>query len=279
MTRALVTVRTLVIDGLGTRTVDSDTARVPFGGKGILIKRVPYGGPPLSFRLTVQAGRPQPSGLSLTLSAEVWRGDADAAPSPHEISHREEATVVAPGSSYLFEIDHDPATDRRIVLSVGARPVGEESPGIQIPSALLTGETRPVRLLVEMIRESAGRAEQPDVHILETMMGRPVSYSSGIRSAPVSGEPERFAGLTVTLTPERAQGDLVTIKVEMTGAEYMDEKRTRLEPFSRTEVRTVTTGTPFDLMLRLPPEPAGGERAPEGTVRIIWTLLVTPELG
>jgi len=29
--RALITVRTLVIDGMGTRTVDTDTARVPFG--------------------------------------------------------------------------------------------------------------------------------------------------------------------------------------------------------------------------------------------------------
>src|SRR5262249_14225535 len=103
-TRALVTVRTLVIDGMGTRTVDTNTARVPFGSRGLLVKKVPYAGPPLSFRLTVLAQPPQETGIPLTLTADVWSGDTTGLPSPDQVSHREEANVVAAEASYLLEI-------------------------------------------------------------------------------------------------------------------------------------------------------------------------------
>src|SRR5688572_14591622 len=93
--RALVVVRTLVMDALGTRTVDTDTARIPFGSRGLLIKRVPYAGPPLSYRLAVLAGPPQETGIPLTMTSEVWNGDAEVVPPPDQVAHREEATVLS----------------------------------------------------------------------------------------------------------------------------------------------------------------------------------------
>ena len=153
--RALVVVRTLVIDGMGTRTVDTDSARVPFGSKGVLIKRVPYAGPPLSFRLAVLAGTPQDAGIPVTLSADVWSGDTSSLPRSEEISHREEATVIAPETSYLFEIDHDPKTDRRIVLSLTARPITED----ELVPIRPVAESSPIQFLMEVTRQSGSETE------------------------------------------------------------------------------------------------------------------------
>ena len=274
-TRALVTVRTLVIDGMGTRTVDTNTARVPFGSRGLLVKKVPYAGPPLSFRLTVLAQPPQETGIPLTLTADVWSGDTTGLPSPDQISHREEATVVAAEASYLFEIDHDAKTDRRIVLSVSARPIREAD---MLPAPAGDDEGQ-VQFLIDINRESGGTSAPPEAHLLNSMIGRPVTYLSGIKvPAPPGGKP-RFIGLSVTMTVEQAQGDLLSVKVELTGSDYVDEARTRLEPIDHTEVQTVATGTRFEVSVTVPaPDPT--HPAPAAGIKpVVYRVGVIPTLG
>jgi hypothetical protein len=277
--RALVAVRTLVIDGMGTRTVDTDTARVPFGSKGVLIKRVPYAGPPLSFRLSVLAGSPQDTGIPITLSADVWSGDTSTLPRPEEISHREEATVIAPESSYLFEIDHDAKTDRRIVLSVSARPISED----ELVPIRPVAEGSPIQFLMEVTRQSGGEAEAPDVHLLNTMVGQAVTYSSGIKMPDPRGGSSKIIGLTVIMTAEQVQGSLVTVKVELSGFEFVDALHSKIEPISHTEVQTVTAGERFETRVTVPsPDPAAdaAHTAPDPGVRpVTYTVGVTPMLG
>ena len=277
--RALITVRTLVIDGMGTRTVDTDTARVPFGHKGILTKKVPYAGPPLSYRLAVTAGPPQEAGIPLTLSTDVWTGDASPIPPDDRIDHREEATVVSPEGSYLLEVEHDDATDRRVMLSITARPIGENEELPAMPPADTAGR---VQFLLEISRQQGGVADPPDQQRLATIVGRPVTYSSGVilpgkaKQGATSGERIATVGLTVVLTAERASGDLVTVRLELSGADYVDEQRTRLEPLRHADVRTVTSGTTFEVVLTLPlatPEAAPGLRP------VTYRIAVTPSLG
>ena len=274
-TRALVVVKTLVIDGMGTRTVDTNSARVPFGSKGLLVKKVPYAGPALSFRLQVLAGAPQDTGIPLTLSADVWSGDTTTLPRAEDVSRREEATVLAPESSYIFEIDHDPKTDRRIVLSVSARPIEE---GEMIPS-LAADQDSPIQFLMEVTRESGGVAGPPEVHLLSSMVGRAVTYSSGIKVPAPPGEPPRIIGLSVTMTAEQVQGSLVTVKVELSGSEFIDEGRTRTEPISRTEVHTITSGSRFEVQVTVPEPDPGHPDPPQGARPVLYRVGVTPTLG
>ena len=277
--RALVVVKTLVIDGMGTRTVDTDSARVPFGNKGVLIKRVPYAGPPVSFRLSVLAGPPQDTGIPVTLSADVWSGDTSTLPRPEEISHREEATVIAAETSYLFEIDHDAKTDRRIVLSLSARSITED----ELVPIRPVAEGSPIQFLMEITRQSGGQTDPPDVHLLNTMVGQAVTYSSGIKMPDPGGGPPKIIGLTVIMTAEQVQGNLVTVKVELSGYEFVDSKRSRIEPISHTEVQTVTFGERFETRVTVPtPDPTADSvhSPPDPGLRpVTYSVGVTPLLG
>jgi len=275
--RALVHVRTLVIDSLGTRTVDADSARVPLGGKGLLLKRVPYAGPPLSYRLLVHAGIPVGGGLPVTLSAEIWSGDISDVPSRDEISRREEATVLSSESSFLLEIDHDARTDRRVLLSMTARALDASEP-VDVPATAPIG--RPLQFLIELTRESEGVAGLPDRHMLQTVVGRPATYSSGI--TPLGAEPgsaSRFIGVSLTLTGERASGDLVTVKVEMSGAEFIDKSRSRIAPIHLVELRTTESGSTFELGVKVPQDPAPQADPVPDPAPVAYRLLVTPTLG
>ncbi len=277
--RALITVRTLVIDGMGTRTVDTDTARVPFGHKGILTKKVAYAGPPLSYRLAVTAGPPQEAGIPLSFSTDVWTGEASPMPPPDRMDHREEATVVSPQGSYLLEVEHDEATDRRVMLSITARPIGENEEMPPLPPADTAGR---VQFLLEISRQQGGAPDQPDRQLLATIIGRPVTYSSGVilpgkaQESSASGERTLTVGLTVVLTAERASGDLVTVRLELSGADYVDEQRTRLEPLRYDDVRTVSSGATFEVTVTLPP---GSPEAAPGFQPVTYRIAVTSSLG
>ena len=272
-TRALIIVKTLVIDGLGTRTVDTDTARVPFGSKGLLVKRVPYAGPALSFRLEVIAGAPQPSGIPLTLSADVWPGDVSRIPGPEELSHREEATVVAPESSYLLELDHDPRADRRVMISVSAKSIREDEALLTPPPIAEAGR---IELAIQITRESPGSESTVENHLLTSMVGRPVSYGTGVTVPPSRpGGTARHVGLTVELNVESVQGELMTITARLSGADFVDEARTRLEPLDHTETRTVSSGTSFEVTITLPDR--ASDQGP-GVRPVTYRLLVTPAL-
>jgi len=285
-THALIEVRTLVIDGLGTRTVDTDRARVPFGSKGLLIRQVPYAGPPLSFRLSVLAGPPQEAGIPLTLAAEIWGGAVDDAPPQESISRREEATVVSPDASYLFEVDHDERTDRRVVLSISARPItGQEA----LMPPMAGQPARPVTFLISLVRQAGEVADLPDIHALTSLVGHPVTYSSGItiQRGPRPGAAKTDAaasptvGLTITLTAEQVLDRLITVKVRLSGADYVDAERTRLEPIDVTRVQTVTSGSPFEITARIPPLPEEGDetdRQEPGIRPVTYLVQVTATL-
>jgi len=285
-TRALIVVRTLVIDGMGTRTVDTDTARVPFGSRGLLIRQVPYAGPPLSFRLSILAGPPQEAGIPVTVAAEIWNGGVDNAPAPGVVARREEATVVSPDSSYLFEIDHDETNERRVVLSISARPITEEQsmmPPMPLSSA------RPVHFLIAVIRQVGDTVDPVDSHILTTLVGQAVTYSSGItvRSAPGAGgtgseTTSKTVGLTVTLTADQVLDSLITVKVRLSGADYVDAGRTMLEPIEMTTMTTVTSGSLFEITAKVPAAPGDSlpaEPPPGVEIRpVTYTVQVTPRL-
>ena len=282
LTRASIEVRTLVIDALGTRTVDSHTARVPFGQKGLLVGQVPYAGPPVSFRLAVTPGDPQSSGIPLTFTSEVWAGEASPIPPASEIYLREEATVLAPESSYLLELTHDPRTDRRLLLSIRARPIteAEELPPVPVPT-----ESRRVLFMVELLRKQGDLFDPLDTHVLSTFVGHPVSYRSGIEvpspSSPEGGPAPHpgsglVVGVAVVLTPERAVGGLITVKLELTGADFIDSDRSRIEPFEHTEVRTVRSGSRFEAVITIPREtPADSP----GIIPVTYRVSVTPMFG
>ncbi|HKY34177.1 MAG TPA: hypothetical protein VJV23_16740 [Candidatus Polarisedimenticolia bacterium] len=276
--RALVTVRTLVIDALGTRTVDTDSARIPFGSKGLLIRRVPYAGPPLSYRLTVLAGSPQPAGIPVTLASEAWAGEVSSPPEEGRLSRREEATVLSSDSSYLLELDHDQRSDRRIVLSISARPLrpGEDLSG-SAPGAVAV----PVSFLLKVEREVGGVPDPPDERVMSAMVGRPVTYSSGVRLSARAGEPdageERMVGLTITLNAEQAQGSLVTVSVHLEGAEFVDQARTRLEPLKSRTIHTVPSGGALEVVVRVPEEQPG-EAESAGLRPVRYRVTVIPSL-
>ena len=225
------------------------------------------------------AGPPQEAGIPLTFSTDVWTGDASLIPPPDRIDHREEATVVSPEGSYLLEVGHDEAADRRIMLSITARPIGENE---EMPTLLPAETAGRVQFLLEISRQQGGAADPPDRQILATIIGRPVTYSSGVilpdkaREPGASGERTVTVGLTVVLTAERASGDLVTVKMELSGADYVDERRTRLEPLRHEDVRTVTSGATFEVSVTVPP---GSPEAAPGFRPVAYRINVTPILG
>jgi hypothetical protein len=279
--RVLVVARTLVMDALGTRTVDTDRARIPPGSRGLLIKKVPYAGPPLSFRLSVLAGEPQEAGIPLTLATEVWSGEPAGPGSGEQAARREEATVLSAEGSYLLELDHDPRSGRRIVLSLTARLEGPQDEEIPFP---LTPAGPAVRFLLEVIREEAGRADPPDQRVLSSFAGQAITYSSEVRLPSRPGAPagtaERTAGLSVILEAEQVQGELVSVRVDLSGAEFTDTGRTRLEPFHQEAIHTVPSGTSFDVSVSIPSAPPGAS-APAGvadSLPVRYLVRVTPFL-
>lgn len=283
--RARVVIRTLVIDGMGTRTVDTDTARIPFGSRGLLIKQVPYAGRPLSFRLSVAPGPPQAAGIPLALAAEIWSGTIESPPPAEAITRRDEMTVLAPESSYLLEVDHDPVPDRRVVLSITARPM---APGEEMPIPPVT-EATPVQVLIEVTREvhEGDRIlyETPDVHLLDTLVGRPVTYSSGVKVRPAGARGSGrhvTLGVSVTVTAQQAAGGLITVTAEVSGADYTDGSRDRIEPFVLQEVHTVASGASFEMAAAVPPgAPSPSDEsaadAPPGQ-KVVWRVRITPML-
>jgi hypothetical protein len=261
-----------VIDPMGTRTVSTDRARVPFGTRGLLVRAVPYAGPALAFRLAARPAPPTPEGIPLELEADVWSGAAEKPPPPESVAHRSEATTLAAEGS--LELEHDERARRRVVLSITARPIGEED---EIPPDPEPAAARGVEIYLQIIRQAGPKAEEPITHNLTTIMGRSVSYSLTVRNvgatAGVSGQ---TVGGTIVVTPESWQGDLVTIKTELTGAEYLDEARSRIEPFKLSEVRTVRSGRPIDLSLMVP---AAGTAIPEGGRQVTYSIIIVPTLN
>ncbi|MCI0545607.1 MAG: hypothetical protein L0Z49_14385 [Actinobacteria bacterium] len=273
--RALVTVRTLVIDSLGTRTVDTHTARVPFGHTALLSSRVPYTGPPLSFRLEVGVSAPQPSGIPIRIVSRAWPGEPDD-PGAAGAPGREEETILPRESSYLLELHYDPAADRRILLSVKARPVVENEAVPAPPPAHVADR---VRFFLEITRRQGDLSEPVDFHQLESIVGRPVRYESGVRLATgLDGEGGEFLGTRVTLTPESSHGTLVTVKLELSGADAIDPLGIRVEPFRHTEVRTVTSGSRFDVDVTVPQDHPPGADDP-AILPVTYTVAVTTTLG
>lgn len=267
--QARLIVRTLVIDAIGTRTVDTDTARVPWGKTGLLLKQIPRVGPPLALRLSVAVQPPQETGIPVTLSTETWDGSIDSPPPASGISRREEATILSAESSYLLELEHDPVADRRIVLSLRAAVAAEGDHEI-VPLSDLS-EAGALRFALSITRESAGETSPVDNPSLLAMLGRPATYGSMVRRGSAA------VGLTLTLTADRIQGDLVTIRAELSGAEYVDEAQTDLRPFSHQEFHTVTFGSPFGLVVTVPAELPGPASASGAKIRpVTWRVVVTP---
>ncbi|MGH9869166.1 MAG: hypothetical protein ACREAA_13505 [Candidatus Polarisedimenticolia bacterium] len=250
--RAQVEVRALVIDPLGTRSVDTARARVPVGATGLLVRRVPYAGPPLSFRLRVKVGIPGTEGMPITMVSETWSGDTAGEPAEEAISRREETATLGPDSSYLMEIAHDPAADRRIVLSISARPASDAE---DVPAVVPAPSGRAVSFLLEVIREQDGKVDPPDVQTLTSLVGLTVTYSSGVRLLAPGGDTqgEGFVGLSVVLKAEQVQDRLVSVGVTLSGAEFADAERRRLQPFEHLAVRTVPSGAAFDVSVEIPP--------------------------
>jgi hypothetical protein len=87
-----------------------------------------------------------------------------------------------------------------------------------------------------------------------------------------------MTGLSVTLEAEQVRGNLVSVRLVLSGAEFTDLLRTRLEPFRHEAIHTVPSGTAFDVALSIPSEPpAAAAGAPAmGTVR--YVVRVTPLL-
>ncbi len=284
-THALVEVRTLVIDGLGTRTVDTDRARVPFGSKGLLIRQVPYGGPPLSFRLSVLAGPPQEAGIPLTLAAEIGGGGRGRAAAGERLAARGGHRGLSRRLLSLRDRSRR-KTDRRVVLSISARAItGQEALMPSMPEQA----ARPVHFFIAVVRQVGSTTDPPDTHALTSLVGRPVTYSSGItiHRGPGPGGPgadrtaSKTAGLTVTLTAEQVLDRLITVKVRLSGADYVDAERTRLEPIEVTRMQTVTSGSPFEIVARIPPQgdEDGGETPQEEGLRpVTYLVQVTASL-
>ena len=269
---ARITVKTIVIDALGTRTVDEDNALVPFGGRGLLLKQVPYGGPPVSYRLVVHIGPAEASGeVPVTLLADVWDGRVDEAPAAAGRSQRRESGRVGEGSSHLMELVYFEETDRRILVSVSLTPDDGDEP-VDIASLLRPQGAVPVDFYIVLSRERGGVPEPPESYILTAIVGHPVTYSSQIRAAAGSGA---TTGLSVTLTAEKARDGLVTVRVGLTGADYVDAERKRTLPIHHSSVHTVRSGFPLSVDVRLPPE-----KTEDPTILpVVYRVTVTPSVN
>ena len=270
---ACLQVRTLVMDALGTRTVDVATARVPFNSTGLLMRQVPYGGPPLSFRLLVRPATPREDGIRLTMTTEVWSGGLEDGPADGGMERREEIGVIAPESSYLLELAHERATatggaasERRVVLSITVSDRED-------PSQTDRGPLREVHFVFQMIRQNGPTVENPDTQSLSSLVGQAVSYSS--RSVALGAASERAPGLTFTLAAEGTQGDLVTVRLRISGFDYADVERSRLAPVTYETLHTVRSGSSF--LVEVPVVEEDGP--PEGKPAVTWVVNVTPRLA
>ena len=268
-------VRTLVMDALGTRTVDVAVARVPYNSTGLLMRQVPYGGPPLSFRLLVRPETPSEEGIRLVMNTEVWSGGLDEGLSD-SLERREETAVIALDSSYFLELAHERTTrsgsagsERRVVLSITLSD--EDDPSGAYPGTL---PLRAVHFVFQMIRQNGPEVDPPETHVLSSLVGRPVSYSSSVISlaAGADGAP----GLTFTLAAEGTQGDLVTVRLRVSGFDYADENRTHLVAVAYESLHTVRSGSSF--LVEIPVNPPDSAAA-EGKPPVAWVLSVTPRLA
>jgi len=268
-------VRTLVMDALGTRTVDVAVARVPYNSTGLLMRQVPYGGPPLSFRLLVKPETPSEEGIRLVMNTEVWSGGLDEGLS-HSLERREETAVIALDSSYLLELAHERAagsgsagSERRVVLSITLSD--EDDPSGACPGTL---PLRAVHFVFQMIRQNGPTVDPPETHVLSSLVGRPVSYSSSVMSLAAGAD--GAAGLTFTLAAEGTQGELVTVRLRVSGFDYADESRTHLVAVAYESLHTVRSGSSF--LVEVPVKPPDSAAA-EGKPPVAWVLNVTPRLA
>jgi len=271
---AHLVVRTLVMDALGTRTVDVAQARVPWNNTGLLMRQVPYGGPPLSFRLLVRPESPGSEGIRLSMTAQVWGGALEDDPGD-DVVRREETALIDLESSFLLELAHERSSrddgaagsERRVVLSitVSDRP----DPALWAPAPL-----REIHFLFQMIRQSGSEVDPPETHLLSSLLGRPVSYSSRAIALSGTGEPQ---GLTFTLSAEESQGSLVTVRLRVTGFDYADADRSRLVPVNHESLHTVRSGSSF--LVEVPVGEALPEGEPGGRPAAAWVLNVTPRLA
>ncbi len=257
------------MDALGTRTVDVAAARIPYNSTGLLMRQVPYGGPPLSFRLLVRPETPSDEGIRLVMNTEVWSGGLDGGPA-HSVARREETAVIALESSYLLELAHErapgsdtAASERRVVLSISLSDQ-EDRPGADPGGVPL----RAVHFVFQMIRQNGPAVDPPETHVLSSLVGRPVTYSS--RVVALDGGADVSPGLTFTLAAEGTQGDLVTVRLRVSGFDYVDESRTRLAPVAHESLHTVRSGTSF-----LVEVPVGSDGKPP----VAWVVNVTPRLA
>jgi hypothetical protein len=271
-TIAYLQVRTLVMDALGTRTVDVSTARVPFNSTGLLMRQVPYGGPPLSFRLLVRPTTPTEDGIRLAMTTEVWSGGLNDG-TDAGMERREEIGDIAPDSSYLLELAHERATgtegsasERRVVLSITVSDQDESS-------KTDSGPLREVYFVFQMIRQNGPTVEFPNTQSLSSLVGRPVSYSS--RSVALGAASEKSPGLTLTLEAEGTQGDLITVRLKVTGYDYADVERSRLAPVAYETFHTVRSGSSFLVEVPVVEEDA----SPAGKPVVTWVVNVTPRLA
>jgi hypothetical protein len=260
-----------VVDALGTRTVDTHTARVPFGHTALLSSQVPYAGPPFSFRLDLGVSPPQPTGIPVRMVSRAWTGEPEDT-GARSAPARDETTVLSLESSYLLELSYDQASERRILLSIKARPIGEDEALPKPPAAGVAGR---VRFLLEIARQRGEAADPVDIHELDSIVGRSVKYETGIRFP--GGDPETILGTRVLLTPEGTQGDLVTVKLELSGAEAMGPDGQRVEPFRHTEIRTVSSGSRFEMKITVPAEPSADDDT--GVIPVTYRIAVTTTLG
>lgn len=268
-TLARIVVKTLVVDGMGTRTVDTSTAHVPFGSTGLLIRKIPYGGRPLSYRLSIRPGTPRRDGMPLDISARVWSGGPEADPSGHEISHRAESTILADQTSYLLELFHENEGDlrpeRRILLSIKASAASSRD----VPHLLHATTPHPVRFLVEIIRRQGSETAPPDRQLLSGLVGESISYRWGSRSVDSDRSGTVEIHCSVTATPVALMGDLITVKIEFTGSESAGKESPRFQPIHKIASYTVRSGTPLEMVATLP--------APEdSTPSVTYLLSITP---
>ncbi|MFQ5702154.1 MAG: hypothetical protein ACE5HU_09940 [Acidobacteriota bacterium] len=277
--QARIVVRTLVIDGLGTRTVDTNTAHVPFGSTGLLLRKVPYGGPPLSFRLFIRLETPRPDGIPLGMAADVWAGGIQAEGSVEAVSHRRASAIVADQTSYLLELYHEQGDalhgERRILLSIAVSP--EDAQGV--PAAPPPRSLRPVRFIMEIARREGARTKPFDKQILSGLFGHPVSYSWGVRSLDSKGRSPAKTGLNVTLTPETWTAGLMTVKVVVSGIDYLDEDHALVGSIDQVDRHTVRSGVQFQVTAS-PHAPADASILPgpggDSGAKVAWILNVTP---
>ena len=140
-----------------------------------------------------------------------------------------------------------------------------------------------VNFHVEVFKESNGVAEPVDTRAMSTMIGVAATYTSGVKIAGKSAkDAPRFVGLGISLTPEKTSGELVTVRSELSGADFVDPARTQLIPIRLLDIRTVTSGTRFDLIVNLaaPAEPSDplSQHAETPKPLVTYRVAITPRV-